>query len=278
MTSQILSFINNPLTRAQSLGSQSDSHLDTSGQYRYQLSMSFMEVYNEKVRDLINSGLSLTVMEDLGQNTNIVGLKKREVSSLAEIQKILKEANSLRSVGTTKVNSASSRSHAIVVYYFQKFDLESKKVRISKLTFVDLAGSERLTHTEAAGLRLVEGSNINRSLLALGNVITKLSLPGKLLEFVPYRDSKLTRILKDSLGGNSHTYMITCISLAAKHYEETLHTLLYASRAKMITTSVAKNPYFSLDQKEIEPNSYKTELTALPAENKYQQQIFELKK
>lgn len=155
------------------------------------------------------------------------------------------------------------------MYYFQKFDLRSNKVRTSKLTIVDLAGSEKLTHTEAAGLRLVEGSNINRSLLALGNVITKLSISNKSQDFVPYRDSKLTRILKDSLGGNSHTYMITCISLAARHHEETLHTLLYASRAKMITTSVIKNPFFSLNRNSTEIPLIKNEITASSNVNGY---------
>jgi kinesin family protein 18/19 len=117
-------------------------------------------------------------------------------------------------------------------------------VRESKLTLVDLAGSERLDQTEALGQRQVEGSNINKSLLALGNVITKLSNNAKNVDFVPYRDSKLTRILKDSLGGSTKTFMITCISLEHRHFEETIHTLNYASRAKMIQTTVSKNPFF----------------------------------
>lgn len=212
--------------------------------YKYKVKMSFIEVYNEKVRDLINSGLTLAVMEDQYQNTNIVGLKKREVYSMRQMKAILIEGTRIRKIGQTKVNQVSSRSHALVIFTLEKHDLLNKTVRKSKLTFVDLAGSERLNQTEAVGLRLVEGSSINKSLLALGNVITKLSNLSSGKEFVPYRDSKLTRILKDSLGGSTKTYMITCISLECRHFDETIHTLNYASRAKMITTSITKNPFY----------------------------------
>ena len=216
--------------------------------FTHKIIMSFLEVYNERVRDLINSGLNLAVMEDQNQNTNIVGLKRRELFSMEQLKAILTQGNCIRTTGQTKVNQVSSRSHALIIFYIEKYDNLHKTMRESKLTFVDLAGSERLDQTEAVGQRFVEGSNINRSLLALGNVITKLSSNQKNQEFVPYRDSKLTRILKDSLCGSTKTYMITCISLEQKHYDETIHTLNYASRARMITTSVTKNSFFVLDK------------------------------
>jgi kinesin family protein 18/19 len=123
-----------------------------------------------------------------------------------------------------------------------------KSVIKAKLSFVDLAGSERITTTENKGKRLVEGSNINRSLLALGKVIKKLTDKRKGI-YVPYRDSKLTRLLKDSLGGNTKTVLITCITPNSAQAEETVHSLNYAQRAKKIKNRVVKNEYIDVRNK-----------------------------
>jgi len=144
----------------------------------------------------------------------------------------------------TGANQVSSRSHAILVV-----SIESKErarnikdgITFAKLQMIDLAGSERGAATENRGQRMVEGSNINKSLLALGNCINILSDRGKAGSFVPYRDSKLTRLLKDSLGGNTKTVMIACISPSFMAFEETINTLKYASRARKIKRVPSKN-------------------------------------
>ena len=170
------------------------------------------------------------------------GLVKTAVCNSAEINEIIEEGGKSRTVASTNMNSESSRSHSVftvnIVQEEQVGSIIGEKV--SRLSLVDLAGSERASKTGAAGDRLKEGSNINRSLSTLGLVISALA-SGKKNKFVPYRDSVLTWLLKDSLGGNSKTAMVATISPAADNYEETLSTLRYADRAKKIVNRAVVN-------------------------------------
>ena len=157
---------------------------------------------------------------------------------------LLHGGNLKRSQAATAANEVSSRSHAVLQVLVQCNDRAPgvvANIKVGKLSLVDLAGSERAANTKNTGARLVEGANINRSLLALGNCINALGEKGNKGNFVPYRDSKLTRLLKDSLGGNCRTVMIANISSAESSFEETLNTLKYANRAKNIKTNVQRN-------------------------------------
>ena len=156
---------------------------------------------------------------------------------------MLKAGNERRRCEFTQANAVSSRSHAvlqIVVESREKAEGVEARVKIGKLSLVDLAGSERASVTKNRGTRLQEGANINRSLLALGNCINALSEKNR-GQFIPYRDSKLTRLLKDSLGGNCRTVMIANVSPSVKSFEETLNTVKYANRAKNIKTKIKRN-------------------------------------
>ncbi|KAL7977745.1 hypothetical protein Chor_009694, partial [Crotalus horridus] len=165
----------------------------------------------------------------------IVGLTEHVVSSARETVLCLEQGNNSRTVAATAMNTQSSRSHAIfTVSVEQKSKADENVGFLSKLHLVDLAGSERQKKTKAEGDRLREGININKGLLCLGNVISALGDESKKGTFVPYRDSKLTRLLQDSLGGNSHTLMIACVSPADSNLEESLNTLRYADRARKI--------------------------------------------
>uniref|UniRef100_A0A8B9V217 Kinesin family member 4A n=1 Tax=Anas zonorhyncha TaxID=75864 RepID=A0A8B9V217_9AVES len=165
----------------------------------------------------------------------IIGLTERSVAHAQDTVSCLEQGNNSRTVASTAMNSQSSRSHAIfTICIDQKKKSDKNSSFHSKLHLVDLAGSERQKKTKAEGDRLKEGININRGLLCLGNVISALGDENKKGGFVPYRDSKLTRLLQDSLGGNSHTLMIACVSPADSNLEETLSTLRYADRARKI--------------------------------------------
>ena len=201
-----------------------------------------MEIYNEKVRDLLNpSDKTLKVREHAATGPYVDGLVKTAVQSSKEIHDIIEEGGKSRTIAATNMNSESSRSHAVfTVLLTQETEHGTMKgEKVSRLSLVDLAGSERASKTGAAGSRLKEGSKINKSLTTLGLVISALA-SGK-SKFVPYRDSVLTWLLKDSLGGNSKTAMIATISPAADNYEETLSTLRYADRAKKIVNKAVVN-------------------------------------
>ena len=144
-------------------------------------------------------------------------------------------------MAATGANQFSSRSHAILIVQLEGRSRATDTICYSKLQMIDLAGSERAASTENRGQRMIEGANINKSLLALGNCINILSDRNKVGSFVPYRDSKLTRLLKDSLGGNTKTIMIACISPSFMAYEETINTLKYASRAQNIRKKTTRN-------------------------------------
>jgi hypothetical protein len=176
------------------------------------------------------------------------GLNELVVKSEQEIADIIAQGNENRSVGATSMNAESSRSHSIfTLKVHQREAVEAaggKEIKIfSKINLVDLAGSERSSKTNATGARLKEGANINKSLTTLGTVINALAKnagAGK-AEFVPYRNSKLTRVLQESLGGNSLTIMIAALSPASDNFAETLSTLKYADRAKAIQLTAVKN-------------------------------------
>uniref|UniRef100_A0A672K010 Kinesin-like protein KIF16B n=1 Tax=Sinocyclocheilus grahami TaxID=75366 RepID=A0A672K010_SINGR len=215
----------------------------------FRTEVSYLEIYNERVRDLLRRKMAKTynlrVREHPKEGPYVEDLSKHLVQNYSDVEELIEAGNINRTTASTGMNNASSRSHAIFTINFTqaKFDAVMPSETVSKIHLVDLAGSERADATGATGVRLKEGGNINKSLVTLGNVISALadlSQEGgnshlkKKQVFVPYRDSVLTWLLKDSLGGNSKTIMIATISPADVNYGETLSTLRYANRAKNI--------------------------------------------
>ncbi|XP_069726553.1 kinesin-like protein KIF19 [Phaenicophaeus curvirostris] len=218
----------------------------TSEEVDYTVSMSYLEIYNEVIRDLLNpSSGFLDLREDSRGNIQIAGITEVSATNAQEIMQLLTKGNKQRTQEPTAANKTSSRSHTVLqVTVTQKSQRKAtgEEMRIGKLFMVDLAGSERAAQTQNQGKRMKEGAHINRSLLALGNCINALSEKGgSRAQFVNFRDSKLTRLLKDSLGGNSRTVMIAHISPASTSFEESRMTLIYAYRAKNIKTQVKCN-------------------------------------
>lgn len=223
----------------------------------YNVRVSYFEVYNEHVRDLLvpvhpgQPPYYLKIRESPTEGPYIKDLTDAPVKNIAEIMKHMKQGDASRTTASTKMNDTSSRSHAVFTIMLKQIhhDMETDETteRMARIRLVDLAGSERAKSTEATGARLREGSNINKSLTTLGRVIAALAdpkqhRPGKRnKDVVPYRDSILTWLLKDSLGGNSKTAMIACISPAGSSYDETLSTLRYADQAKRIRTRAIIN-------------------------------------
>uniref|UniRef100_A0A8C5R6S5 Kinesin-like protein KIF19 n=2 Tax=Leptobrachium leishanense TaxID=445787 RepID=A0A8C5R6S5_9ANUR len=217
---------------------------ETSDDMEYEVSMSYMEIYNEMIRDLLNPLLGfLDLREDSKGIIQVAGITEVSTINAKEIMQLLMKGNKQRTQEPTAANKTSSRSHAILqVTVRQKSRVKNitQEVRVGRLFMIDLAGSERASQTQNRGQRMKEGAHINRSLLALGNCINALSDRG-VNKYVNYRDSKLTRLLKDSLGGNSRTVMIAHISPASSAFEESRNTLSYADRAKNIKTRVKRN-------------------------------------
>ncbi|EEQ89960.1 hypothetical protein RJZ56_001211 [Blastomyces dermatitidis] len=218
----------------------------------YNVRVSYFEVYNEHVRDLLvprtDTPYYLKIRESPTDGPYVKDLTDVPVRSYSEIMRLMRKGDASRTTASTKMNDTSSRSHAVFTIMLKQIhhDLSTDETteRTARIRLVDLAGSERAKATEATGQRLREGSNINKSLTTLGRVIAALAdnKPGRLRknkEVVPYRDSILTWLLKDSLGGNSKTAMIACI--APSDYEETLSTLRYADQAKHIRTRAVVN-------------------------------------
>lgn len=214
--------------------------------------VSYLEIYNERVRDLLNPSTkgNLKVREHPSTGPYVEDLAKLVVGSFQEIESLMDEGNKARTVAATNMNETSSRSHAVFTLTLtqKKQDTETKMAaeKVAKISLVDLAGSERATSTGATGARLKEGAEINRSLSSLGRVISALAdlstgKKKKGASTVPYRDSVLTWLLKDSLGGNSMTAMIAAISPADINFEETLSTLRYADSAKRIKNHAVVN-------------------------------------
>ncbi|KAL4491804.1 hypothetical protein ABPG72_006059 [Tetrahymena utriculariae] len=203
---------------------------------------SYLEIYNENIRDLmVQKSENLMVIEDPEKGVFVPDLTEYPLEDPQDINNFIIQGNTRRIMASTAANQFSSRSHAIIQIICEQVNHGQNKKTSSKLCIVDLAGSERAASTENRGMRLTEGANINRSLLALGNCINLLSDQNKKGSFVPYRDSKLTRLLKESLGGNTKSIMVACISPSSLCYEETINTLKYAVRARKIKKSVTKN-------------------------------------
>ncbi|XP_064385434.1 kinesin-like protein KIF21A [Halichondria panicea] len=215
------------------------------------VTVQFLELYNEEIIDLCGEqGRRLRIHEDQFSNIYVAGATEQRVDSQQETLSCLKHGALSRTVGSTNMNAQSSRSHAIFTLHIshrrpckpssegEAMDWEELS---SKLHFVDLAGSERLKRTGATGDRAKEGISINCGLLALGNVISALGDKTKKSSHVPYRDSKLTRLLQDSLGGNSKTLMVACVSPTDRDFMETLNTLKYSNRARNIKNKVTLN-------------------------------------
>ncbi|KAL5357371.1 hypothetical protein BJX96DRAFT_11450 [Aspergillus floccosus] len=224
---------------------QQDSNLNCT------VEVSYLEIYNERVRDLLNPSNkgNLKVREHPSTGPYVEDLAKLVVRSFDEIENLMDEGNKARTVAATNMNETSSRSHAVFTLTLtqKRHDTETSmnSEKVSRISLVDLAGSERATSTGATGARLKEGAEINRSLSTLGRVIAALadltSGKKKNASMVPYRDSVLTWLLKDSLGGNSMTAMIAAISPADINFEETLSTLRYADSAKRIKNHAVVN-------------------------------------
>ena len=210
----------------------------------YLIKLCYLEIYNENIRDLlINNSPNLELREDPNKGLIVVGITEIIANSGEHILSILKKGNKKRTTEATNVNQTSSRSHAILQIMVSYKDKNNNNMKFGKLSLIDLAGSERASVTNNKGMRLIEGANINKSLLTLGNCINALceaNLKGT-KPHIPYRDSKLTRLLKDSLGGNSRTVMIANISPYIYSYDDTYNTLNYADRAKHIKTRVRAN-------------------------------------
>mmetsp|Transcript_68250 Transcript_68250/g.215896 ORF Transcript_68250/g.215896 Transcript_68250/m.215896 type:complete len:454 (-) Transcript_68250:46-1407(-) len=211
----------------------------------WEVSCSYLEVYNEVIYDLLipNSG-ACELREDPELGPTVAGLKRIKVQSAEKIFSLLREGNMRRKTESTDANATSSRSHAVLEIVVNRSDRNhySKQVYTGKMALVDLAGAERASETNNRGNQLRDGANINRSLLALANCINALGKrKRKGFVFVPFRNSKLTRLLKDGLCGNSRTCMIATVSSADSQYSHTVNTLKYADRAKEIKTHVRRN-------------------------------------
>ncbi|KAF2186734.1 kinesin-domain-containing protein [Zopfia rhizophila CBS 207.26] len=213
-----------------------------------EVTLSYLEIYNETIRDLLVPGGSkqtLMLREDANQTVSVAGLSSHRPQNVQEVMDMIVRGNEYRTMSPTEANATSSRSHAVLQINVSSKDRNAsvnEPHTMATLSIIDLAGSERASATKNRGERLMEGANINKSLLALGSCINALCDPRK-RNHVPYRNSKLTRLLKFSLGGNCRTVMIVCVSPSSAHFDETQNTLRYANRAKNIQTKVTKNVY-----------------------------------
>ena len=262
----------------------------------FKVMVQFLELYGEELHDLLDTGVidkvtgknskTLAIREEKNGTIKIENLKGELVNSKAECLQLLNKGISHRVTAATLMNEESSRSHAIftvtidqkIVKVIHPLDSDepeaggdkeqqtSEENISAKFHFVDLAGSERIRKTGATGKQMSEGISINRGLLALGNVIAALTDDKKMkaggTAHIPYRDSKLTRILQDSLGGNSRTTMIACVSPAESNYEETLGTIKYASRAR----NIQNKPIVNRDPNSMLIESLRTQVTKLQTE------------
>jgi len=248
----------------------------------YIITVSYIEIYLEELKDLLDmetSSKDIHVREDEKGNTVIVGATEQPVTTADEVMSCLDTGSAGRQVGTTNMNEHSSRSHTIFTLYIEQKplieeELDSEKkssvapgmdysdYKYAKFHFVDLAGSERAHRTGNVGERFKESVYINSGLLALGNVISALADAKKKVVHVPYRDSKVTRLLKDSLGGNSRTLMVTCLSPCAADFAENLNSLKYATRAR----NIRNKPIVNRDPQNTRLAEMQSEIQALREE------------
>lgn len=215
-----------------------------------EISLSYLEIYNETIKDLLQPSTAggkqgLMLREDANQAVSVAGLSTHKPKDVGEVMAMITTGNAFRTVSPTEANATSSRSHAVLQINVAQKDRNAdvnEPHTMATLSIIDLAGSERASVTKNRGDRLLEGANINKSLLALGSCINALCDTRK-NNHIPYRNSKLTRLLKFSLGGNCKTVMIVCVSPSSAHFDETQNTLRYANRAKNIQTKVTRNVY-----------------------------------
>ncbi|XVF39773.1 hypothetical protein PTKIN_Ptkin01aG0059400 [Pterospermum kingtungense] len=225
--------------------------IQTISDREFLIRVSYMEIYNEEINDLFAvENQKLQIHESLDRGIFVAGLREEIVNNAEQVMKLLESGEVNRHFGETNMNARSSRSHTIFRMVIESKGKDtgssgdyssSDAIRVSVLNLVDLAGSERIAKTGAGGVRLKEGKYINKSLMVLGNVINKLSDGAKQRAHIPYRDSKLTRILQPALGGNAKTSIICTVAPEEVHVEETKGTLLFASRAKRITNCAQVN-------------------------------------
>ncbi|KAK7793516.1 hypothetical protein R5R35_009502 [Gryllus longicercus] len=251
------------------------NYISRSKNMQYLVRTSYLEIYQEEIRDLLSKDRRKTyeLREAAGIGVYVKDLSSFVCKSAKEIEHVMYVGNQNRSIGATNMNDHSSRSHAIFMITIEMSDTDSFKkiIRVGKLNLIDLAGSERQSKTGATGERLKEASKINLSLSALGNVISAL-VDGK-NPHIPYRDSKLTRILQDSLGGNSKTIMVANIGPASYNYDETLTTLRYANRAK----NIKNKPRVNEDPKDALLREYQMEIARLKEKLRLMKELEEKK-
>ncbi|GIY43071.1 kinesin-like protein KIF17 [Caerostris darwini] len=235
--------------------------ISTTENTKFLVHASYLEIYNEEIRDLLGKEVKkkLELKEHPDKGVYVAGLSLHPVHNTRECEEVMETGWKNRSVGATLMNADSSRSHSIFTIHLEMLEMENcgEHIKQGKLNLVDLAGSERQAKTGATGDRLKEATKINLSLSALGNVISAL-VDGK-SKHIPYRDSKLTRLLQDSLGGNTKTLMVACLSPADNNYDETLSTLRYANRAK----NIQNKPKVNEDPKDALLREYQEEIKRL---------------
>jgi len=236
--------------------------VQTEDNAKYLIHASYLEIYNEEIRDLMGKDHKnkLDVKEHPDRGVYVKDLTMVPCHSVSDMERVMDVGGKSRHVGATLMNADSSRSHSIFTIFVETCETGpdgQEHIRAGKLNLVDLAGSERQAKTGASGTRLKEATKINLSLSALGNVISAL-VDGK-AKHIPYRDSKLTRLLQDSLGGNTKTLMASCISPADNNYDETLSTLRYANRAK----NIKNKPKINEDPKDALLRQYQSEIEML---------------
>ncbi|KAI7289969.1 Kinesin heavy, partial [Hortaea werneckii] len=249
-----------------------DSIMRSDGSIEFTVKVSYMEIYMEKIRDLlVPTNDNLPVHEDKQRGVYVKGLNEFYVGSVGEVYQVLERGGQSRAVASTQMNQESSRSHSIFVIEVTQKNVESGSARSGRLFLVDLAGSEKVGKTGASGQTLEEAKKINKSLSALGMVINALS-DGR-SSHIPYRDSKLTRILQESLGGNSRTTLIINCSPSSYNDAETMSTLRFGERAKTIKQKAKVNEELSpaqlksmLKKAQSQVTSFETYIQSLESE------------
>ncbi|KAJ3511548.1 hypothetical protein NLJ89_g4034 [Agrocybe chaxingu] len=228
---------------------------DRKDEWNVEVMVTFLEIYNEEIRDLLAEPGShvprggLSIRED--KTVKVVGLVELKPRTAEEVKEIVLLGNTRRTQSPTHANETSSRSHAVLQVHVSQSPRTAsitEERTMATLSIIDLAGSERAAATTNMGQRMVEGANINKSLLALGNCINALCESGGAVRHVPYRNSKLTRLLKFSLGGNCKTVMIVCVAPTSNHFDDTHNTLVYAERATKIKTKVVTRNVVNVDR------------------------------
>ena len=228
---------------------------DRKDDYTAEVVVTFLEIYNEEIRDLLADPSAPTMRGGLqireDKSVKVVGLTELRPKSAEEVKDIVLMGNSRRTQSPTHANETSSRSHAVLQVHVTQSPRTASLTEerfMGTLSIIDLAGSERAAATTNMGQRMVEGAKINKSLLALGNCINALCESGGAIRHVPYRNSKLTRLLKFSLGGNCKTVMIVCVAPTSLHFDDTHNTLIYAERATKIKTRVVTRNVVNVDR------------------------------